>query len=119
MKQSCLSIWVEALLAILHVINLNPPVSLNIGVLDKIWFDKNVSYDHLHVLNYKAFFYVLEDERSKLNAKTMQCIFIGYGQDEFGYKLYDFVEKKCDVKFIKDQTIEVINKVEKIHPRKM
>ncbi|RDX92485.1 hypothetical protein CR513_25390, partial [Mucuna pruriens] len=26
--------------------------------------------------------------------KTRQCIFIGYGQDKYGYRLYDIVEKK-------------------------
>ena len=47
-----------------------------------------------------------KDERSKLDAKAKQSIFIGYGEDEFGYKFYDPVEKKLvrsrDVKFMKD-----------------
>ncbi|RDX70373.1 hypothetical protein CR513_50385, partial [Mucuna pruriens] len=42
----------------------------------------------------KAFVHVPKDERSKLDMKTRQCIFIGYDQDEYGYKLYDLVEKK-------------------------
>jgi len=60
--------------------------------------------------------HVPKDERSKLDAKTRQCIFIGYGQDEFGYKFFDPVEKKAvrsrDVKFMEDQTIEDIDKIE-------
>jgi hypothetical protein len=52
-----------------------------------------------------------------LDSKTRHCIFIGYGQDEFGYKFFDPIEKKVvrsrDVKFIEDQTIEDIDKVEK------
>ncbi|KAL6329151.1 hypothetical protein AAG906_011604 [Vitis piasezkii] len=33
-------------------------------------------------------------DRSKLDAKTRPCVFIGYGQDELGYRFYDPVQKK-------------------------
>ena len=60
----------------------------------KIWFSKNVSYDCLRVFGCKAYVHVPKDERSKLDAKTRQCIFIGYGQDEFDYNFFDPIEKK-------------------------
>ncbi|WVZ06448.1 hypothetical protein V8G54_019794 [Vigna mungo] len=112
--------WGEALFTVVHVINLSPTVALNSEVPDKIWFGKNFTYDHLRVFGFKAFVHVPKDERSKLDVKTRQCIFIGFGQDEFGYKLYDPIEKKfvrsCDVQFMEDQTIEDIDKVEKSTP---
>ncbi|RDY00296.1 hypothetical protein CR513_16554, partial [Mucuna pruriens] len=50
------------------------------------------------------------------------CIFIGYGQDEYGYRLYDPILKKlvrsCDVQFMEDRTIEDIDKVNKTTPKK-
>ena len=52
-----------------------------------------------------------------MNVKTRQCIFIGYGQDEFDYRFYDPVEKKLvrsrDVVFFQDQTIEDFDKADK------
>ena len=61
--------------------------------------------------------HVPKDERSKLDAKIRECIFIGYDRDEFGYRFYDTIEKKFvrsrDVIFVKDQTIEDIGKTEK------
>ncbi|KAL4308899.1 hypothetical protein GQ457_01G021000 [Hibiscus cannabinus] len=62
--------------------------------------------------------YCRADERSNLDAKTHQCIFIGYGLDgEFGHRLYDLVQKKLvrrqDVVFIEDQTIDDIDNTEK------
>ncbi|RDY03953.1 hypothetical protein CR513_12375, partial [Mucuna pruriens] len=66
----------------MHVISLNLAVALNTG------------YDHLRVFDCKAFVDVPKDERSKLDMKTRQCIFIGYGQDEYAYRLYDPVENK-------------------------
>ena len=73
--------------------NLSPDVALNSQVSNKIWFDKNVKYDHLRVFGCKAFVHVPKDERSKLDAKSRKCIFIGYGKNEFGYRFYDLVEK--------------------------
>ena len=78
-------------------------------------------YDHLRVFDCKALVHVPKDDKSKLDAKSRRGIFIGYGENEFGYKFYDHVEKKLvrsrDVKFMKDQTIEGINKVEKSTPK--
>ena len=58
----------------------------------------------------RAFVHVLKDERSKLDNKTKQCIFLGYSNEEFGYRLWDSATKKIiksrDVVFFKDQTIE-------------
>ncbi|WVY92537.1 hypothetical protein V8G54_031625 [Vigna mungo] len=113
--------WGEALLTTMHVINLSLVVARNFKVPDKIWFGKNVTYDYLCVFDCKAFVHVPEDERSKLDVKTRQHIFIGFCQDEFGYKLYDPVEKKVvrsrDVQFMEDKTIQDIDKVEKSTPK--
>ncbi|RDX74016.1 hypothetical protein CR513_46284, partial [Mucuna pruriens] len=114
--------WGEALYTVMHVINRNPTVALNMEVLNKIWFDKDVKYDHLRVFGCKAFMHVPKDERSKLDMKTRQCIFIEYGHDEYGYRMYNPVEKKLvrsrNVQFMEDQTIEDIDKVKKSTPEK-
>ena len=34
------------------------------------------------------------DKRSKLDDKAKQCIFLGYGDEEFGYGLWAPVKKK-------------------------
>ena len=111
-------LWGEALYTAVHVINLSPAVALNSEVPNKIWFGKNVKYDHLRFFGCKSFVHVPKDERSKLDAKSRHCIFIGYGEDEFGYRFYDPIEKKLvrsrDVKFMEDQTID---KMEKSTPK--
>ena len=87
-------------------------------VPSRVWFDKDVSYNQLKVFGCKACVHVPKDERPKLDVKTKQCIFIGYGKDEFGYCFYDPIDKKlirsCDVVFFEDQTIEDIDKTEKL-----
>ena len=64
-----------------------------------------------------AVVYIPRDERPKLDGKTKQCIFIGYGHEDFGYGLWDPMSKKIiisrDVIFLKDQTIKNFEKIEK------
>ena len=66
----------------------------------------------------KTFVDVSKDRRSKLDARTRQCNFIGYDLDEFGYRLYNRIEKKLvrspDIIFMENQTIEDIDKAEKV-----
>ncbi|MCI47137.1 retrovirus-related pol polyprotein from transposon tnt 1-94, partial [Trifolium medium] len=75
---------------------------------------KEVYYNHLKVFGCRAFVHVPKDERSKLDSKSKECIFLGYGNEEFEYRLWDPVEKKIirsrDVVFFEDQNIEDIHK---------
>jgi hypothetical protein len=47
----------------------------------------------------------------------LQCIFLGYGHEEFGYRFWDLVTKKIiwskDVVFFEDQTIEDMEQTKK------
>ena len=62
--------------------------------------------------------HVPKDKSSKLDDKSRQYIFVFYGQDEFEYRYFDPVEKKLvrrhDVVFLEDQTIEDLDKDEKV-----
>ena len=58
------SFWGEALYTIAHVINLSLVVALEANVLDRVYYGKDVSYDHLCTFGYKAFVHMSRDERS-------------------------------------------------------
>ncbi|GKA54879.1 putative RNA-directed DNA polymerase [Tanacetum coccineum] len=111
------SFWGEALNTAVHVINLTPCVPLRFDVPDRVWSGKDVSYRHLRVFGCKAFVHIPKDERSKLDVKTKPCVFLGYGQDEFGYRLYDPVQKRLvrsrDVVFEEDQTLKDVENAER------
>ncbi|KAB5533889.1 hypothetical protein DKX38_016975 [Salix brachista] len=100
------------------MINLSPSVPLEFDVPNIVWKGKDVSYAHLRVFGCRAFVHVPRDERSKLDSKTKQCIFLGSEDDEFGYRLWDPKEKKIvrsrDVIFFEDQTIEDFEQKEKV-----
>ncbi|GJW90623.1 retrovirus-related pol polyprotein from transposon TNT 1-94, partial [Tanacetum coccineum] len=65
----------------------------------------------------KASVHIPKDERSKLDVKGKPCVFLEYDQDEFGYRLYDPVQKKLvrsrDVVFEEDLTLKDVEKAER------
>ena len=99
------------------LINLSPSVPLNYDIPQRVWTGKDISYDHLRVFGCRAFVYVPRDERSKLDSKIRQCIFIGFCHEEFRYRFWDRVDKKVirsrDAVFLEDQTIADFEKSEK------
>ncbi|KFK32108.1 hypothetical protein AALP_AA6G199700 [Arabis alpina] len=106
--------WGEALSSVVHLLNFSPSAPLEGDIPERVWTGKDVSYSHLRVCGCKAFVHIPKDERSKLEMKSRQCVFIGYGLVEFGYRFYDPVTKKLirsrDVVFMEDQTIKDIDK---------
>ncbi|CAL9003904.1 unnamed protein product [Prunus brigantina] len=80
------SFWGEALMTAVDLINLSPSAPLNGDVPNKFWSGKDVSYNHLKVFGCRAFVHIPKYERSKLDAKSKECIFVGYANEEFGYR---------------------------------
>ena len=80
-------------------------------------YRKRCSYDHLRVFGCRAFVHIPKYERSKLDVKAKPCIFLGYGHEEFRYRLWDPLSRKIvrsrDVVFLKDQLLDDGDKVEK------
>ena len=58
-----------------------------------------------------------KEQRSKLDSKSTPCVFVGYGDAEFGYKLWDPKEKKLirsqDVVFHENENLTGFEKTEK------
>ena len=104
------SYWAEAMLTAVYLINRSPSVPLDGDVPQRAWTGKEVSYKHLRVFGCLAYVHIARDQRSKLDSKTKPCIFLGYSEDEFGYRLWDLKDKKVvrsrDVVFMEDKTIE-------------
>ena len=89
-----LNMWVEAINTIVYLINRGPSTPLDYGILEKAWSGKKVSYSFLKTFGCGAFSHVDSENRTRLEAKSKKCIFVGYGIDEFGYKLWYFENQK-------------------------
>ena len=86
--------WAEALMTMTYVINKSPSTPLDGDVPQRVWTRKDVSYRHLKVFNYLTYVHVAKDKWGKLDPKTRPSIFLGYGDDAFGYRLWNIQEKK-------------------------
>ena len=53
-----------------------------------------MSFSHLKVFDCKSFAHVPKEQGTKLDDKSVPYILIGYGDEEFGYRLWDLVMKK-------------------------
>ncbi|KAL6211081.1 hypothetical protein ACLB2K_016309 [Fragaria x ananassa] len=101
--------WAAAVTTACYLINLTPCVPLDLETLESVWTGRSASYSHLKVFGCKAFAHVPKEKRSKLNDKAVPCIFIGNGNEQMGYRLWNSITKKLfrsrDVVFHEDQTI--------------
>ena len=86
--------WDEALRTAVDLINLSPCIPLEGDVAEHVWSRKYVSYKHLKVFGCRAFAHILDVERSKLDGKTKECVFLGYAHDDFGYRIWDPRKKR-------------------------
>jgi len=58
-------------------INRSSTAKLDGKVAEKVWICSPIDYSGLRVFGCSVYVIVSNDERSKLNAKSRQCIFLG------------------------------------------
>ena len=88
------SFWADAINTAAHLINRGPSVPLDYRLPEECWTGRKVDLSYLK--NFGCLCYVLldSDSRDKLDAKSKKCYFIGYGDEEFGYRLWDDADQK-------------------------
>uniref|UniRef100_A0A2N9HS85 Integrase catalytic domain-containing protein n=1 Tax=Fagus sylvatica TaxID=28930 RepID=A0A2N9HS85_FAGSY len=111
------SFLAEAVQTACYLINRSPSVPLDFDIPERVWTGEDASYAHLKVFGCKTFAHVPKEQRLKLDDKATPCIFVGYGDAEFGYKLWDPKKKKMirsrDVVFHENENIKDFEKSEK------
>jgi len=105
----------EIIKTVVDLINLTPSRPLDGKIPEEVWYKRKASFNHLRAFGCRAFVHISEDERKKLDAKAKECIYLRPPKDEFGYRLWDPINKKIvrsrDVVFFEDQTIKHSQKI--------
>ena len=52
--------------------------------------NRKVNYSFLKTFGCEEFSHIDSENRTKLEAKSKKCVFVGYGINEFDYRLWDF-----------------------------
>ena len=76
-----------------ELINLSPSTPLNGEVPNSFWTSKEASYGHLKVFRCKVIVHIPKNERSKLDGKTKQCIFLATAETSLG--------TNCGIQFLR------------------
>ncbi|KAL5823214.1 hypothetical protein ACOSQ4_021114 [Xanthoceras sorbifolium] len=87
-------LWAEAVNTAAYLINRGPSVPLDGGIPEEVWSGKEVNISHLRVFGCISYVHIDSAKRSKLDAKSKKCVFVGYGGDEFGYRFWDYENRK-------------------------
>ena len=78
----------------MYLINIGPSESLNCGISEETWTDKEVNLNHLHTFGSISYVHIELNDMSKLDIKSKRCIFIGYRTDKYGYRFWDPKNRK-------------------------
>jgi transposase InsO family protein/adenylate kinase family enzyme len=113
-KNVKLMFWDDAVLCAVYVKNRCPSHALKNKTPYEMWYGHIPSVRHLRVFGSTCYALIPKEQRSKLDARSQKCIFLGYSNTTKGYRLYDETNKKFilsrDVIFLestkKDEIVE-------------
>ena len=81
--------WAEALSTATYLWNRSPTKAIEGMTPHEAWTKEKSQVKHLRVFGCDAYVHIPKDERQKLDSKIRKCIFLGYGKETKGYRLYD------------------------------
>ena len=89
--------WAEAVNTACYLVNKSPSTALGLKTLKKIWSGKPVDYSDLHIFGCPVYVLLQDEQRTKLDAKSKQCIYLGYKVGVKGFKVWDPNTKKSEL----------------------
>jgi hypothetical protein len=79
---------------VVYLINKGPSSSLDGIILEEACIGNKVNYYFLRTFGCEAFVHIDKKNRTKLEEKFKKCTFIGYGVNDFSYRLWDYENQK-------------------------
>jgi hypothetical protein len=86
--------WAEALSTAVYLTNRSPTKAVSQMTPYEAWTGDKPNVEHLRCFGCAAYAHIPKDERQKLDAKAKRCVFLGYGTEVKGYRLYDCERQK-------------------------
>ena len=83
------SFWAEALFTANYVLNRSPSAALKDKTPYEVLHRKKPNVKYFRTFGCTTHAHIPEDERKKLDSKSRKTIFLGYGTNVKGYRLYD------------------------------
>ena len=80
--------WLDAVMCANYVLNRCPIKALKSMTAHEAWNGKIPEIIHMHGFGCLAYVHLPAQQRHKLEAKALKCIFVGYNSESKGYRLY-------------------------------
>ena len=78
----------EAVNTVVYLKNISPIKKLEFQTPFEFFNGYKPQVKHLRIFGCKAFAHIPKDDRRKLDAKSLECVFVGYCNDHKTYKLF-------------------------------
>ena len=89
-----LAFWAEAVSTAVYLKNRIPASSLKVMSPYERWYNRKPDVNNIRVFGCKTHVHVPDQKRAKLVRKSVPCIFLGYPDNNKGYKLYNSESKQ-------------------------
>ncbi len=73
-----LEFWAEAVNTTVYIKNRCPTKVLDSKTPQEAWTDAKPNVSHLRIFGCKTFAHILDEKISKLESKSIPCVFLGY-----------------------------------------
>jgi hypothetical protein len=81
--------WAEAISTAVYLKNRSPTRCLDLKTPFEALYGFKPAVHHLRVFGSKDFAHIPKEDRKKLDAKAIKCIFVGYCSDFKAYKMFN------------------------------
>eukprot|EP01018_Ginkgo_biloba_P033834 Gb_09514 [translate_table: standard] len=90
-------LWAEGVYTVVYLLNRSPTKALVNKTPEEAWTGTKPDVSNLKIFGRIAYAHVPDEKRTKMESKSIKCIFIGYSGEQKTYRLYDPKEKKLIV----------------------
>lgn len=81
--------WAEAVNTAVYILNRTGKSSVVGKSPYELWFGSEANVNHLRVFGSKVYIHVPKQCRRKLDAKSLECLFVGYEENVKGYRIWN------------------------------
>ncbi|KAG8481821.1 hypothetical protein CXB51_027173 [Gossypium anomalum] len=107
-QASKLFFWAEAVNSSVYLLNKLPTHAVKDKTPFEAWHGLKPTVSHLKIFGCVCYVLVPAERRTKLEKRSVPCIFVGYSSDKKGYRVYDPSTRKIlvsrDIRFDEERT---------------
>lgn len=82
-------LWAEAVSTAVFVLNRTGTSTVKSKTPYELWYGKQAEFEHFRVFGSEVYVHIPKQKRQKLDAKSKKCIFVGYDENQKGFRVMD------------------------------